>query len=168
MPVTLKVDLTALQQAFYQNSKKYHPDFHSLADPAEQDRVLELSSQNNIAYNTLRDMDRRIQYVLNLKQLIGDESTHPPLSQTFLMDMMDINETLMELEFDFDAERYKQVNKAVQELEQQLTENIRPVLDSWTEAAGGMDALLQVRDYFLKKKYLLRILENLSKFASAN
>lgn len=82
------------------------------------------------------------------------------------MDMMDINESLMELEMDFDAQRYAQTLRAVEEMEQQLNQAVEPVLKQYSDPGG--DALLsKVRDYFFKKRYLLRIRENLSKFAAA-
>jgi molecular chaperone HscB len=72
----------------------------------------------------------------------------------------------MELEFDPDPVRYAQTLQALENQEKTLLETVRPVLETWTQA-DGPDALLPVRDYFLKKRYLLRIRENLSKFAPA-
>ena len=81
------------------------------------------------------------------------------------MEMMDINESLMELEFDFDPERYEAALRSVGNLEQTLDRDIEPILNTWTDA-DGVQPLAGVRDYFLKKRYLLRIRENLSKFAA--
>lgn len=167
LPVSFQVDSAALQKRFYQNSRQYHPDFHTLADAAEQDRMLELSTLNNQAWKTLSDPDRRIRYVLEIKGLLGDETVQPALPQDFLMEMMDINEGLMELEFDFDTERYTATLQALESLENELETGIQPLLTAWTDTDGTEDQLLQVRDFFLKKRYLLRIRENLSKFAPA-
>ena len=83
------------------------------------------------------------------------------------MEMMEINEALMELEFDFDQTRYDAAMAALVQQEKQLLDLVQPVLDSWKEA-DGKAALAPVLDYYLKKRYLLRIRENLSKFAAAN
>lgn len=166
IPVGFFPDEAALRRTFLLNSKKYHPDFHTLADEAQQADMLEQSTLNNEAYNTLADPDRRIRYVLEIKGLLGDEQSQPALPQDFLMDMMDINESLMELEMDFDAQRYAQTLRAVEEMEQQLNQAVEPVLKQYSDPGG--DALLpEVRNYFFKKRYLLRIRENLSKFAAA-
>ncbi|MCY7328894.1 MAG: Fe-S protein assembly co-chaperone HscB [Saprospiraceae bacterium] len=167
LPVSFQVDAAALQKRFYQNSRQYHPDFHTLADPAKQEEMLELSTVNNQAWKTLSDPDRRIRYVLEIKGLLGDETAQPALPQAFLMEMMDINEGLMELEFDFDADRYATTLQALESLEKDLASGIQPLLHTWTEAEGTEEQLQQVRDFFLKKRYLLRIRENLSKFALA-
>ena len=180
IPVSFRVDEAALRRTFLQNSRRFHPDFHTLADEARQAEMLELSTLNNEAFKTLSDPDRRIRYVLELKGLLGDdEHKQPALPQDFLMEMMDINENLMELEFDPDPERYAQALSEVKLLEASLLAEIQHILDTYTEPFSpemslelqtsnpltSNSDLLAVRDYFLKKRYLLRILENLSKFA---
>ena len=165
LPVSFRVDEAALRRTFLQNSRKYHPDFHTLADEAQQAEMLELSTFNNEAFKTLSDLDRRIQYVLERKGLLGDEHQQTALPQDFLMEMMDINESLMDLEFEPDSERHTQVLDAVKALKTNLLADVQPILDGYTAPGSSDDDLLAVRDYFLKKRYLLRILENLSKFA---
>ncbi len=165
LPVALSVDEPAVRRAYLLNSKKYHPDFHTLSGEAEQAAVLELSTRNNEAFKTLSDPDKRIRYVLELKGLMGQDNENPSLPQDFLMDMMDINEGLMELEFDFDTERYANILQSVNTLESDLKTQVQPILSTWTEASGSDADLLDVRECFFKKRYLLRIKENLSKFA---
>lgn len=166
LPVSFRPDEAALRRVFYENSKKYHPDFFTLADAETQADVLEKSTRNNEAYRTLIDPDRRIRYVLEIKGLLGDEGALPPMPPDFLLDVMDINEALMALELDFDAARYADTLREVDRLEQQMNREIDPILDRYTDPAGDPD-LPAVRDYFLKKRYLLRIRENLAKFAPA-
>ncbi len=167
IPLALSVDESAVRQVYLQNSKRYHPDFHTLSGESEQAEMLELSTRNNEAFKTLSDPDKRVRYVLELKGLIGQDNENPSLPQDFLMEMMDINEALMELEFDFDAEQYSNALQAVKSLENELETSVQPILSTWTEATGSDADLQIVRDYFFKKRYLLRIKENLSKFAPA-
>jgi molecular chaperone HscB len=162
--VSLQVDAEQLRRLYLENSRKFHPDFHMQAGDAQQAAMLEQSTLNNEAYKTLSQPDRRIRYVLQLKGLLSDE-TNQPLPQEFLMEMMDINEGLMELELDFDPERYRHAVETVDRLEKVLDDAIRPTLETWRDDPGAGGALLPVRDYYLKKRYLLRIRENLAKFA---
>lgn len=166
IPVSFSVDEPSLRRLFYQNSKKYHPDYHTLADAQQQADMLELATLNTRAYQTLSDPDKRMRYVLELNGLLEDEGKQPPLPQAFLMDMMDLNEALMELEMDFDSERYSQTEQAITQVEQDLDSSIRPVLEKGAPAASDPADLKLVLEYFLKKRYLLRIRENLSKFAA--
>jgi molecular chaperone HscB len=167
LPIRLAVDEAAVRRIYLLNSKKYHPDFHTLSEEKAQATMLELSTQNNEAFLTLSDLDKRIHYVLELKGLLGTGNENPSLPQDFLMEMMDINEALMELEFDFEAERYQNTLQGVQNMEKELLEQVQPILNNWTEETGTEAELLAVRDFFFKKRYLLRIKENLSKFAPA-
>lgn len=166
IPLSFQVDEPALRRIFYQNSKKYHPDFHTLAGEKQQADMLELSTLNNEAYQTLSDPDRRIRYILGIKGLLTDEGEDKQaMPQDFLMEVMDINESLMELEFDFDPERYAATLGAVETLENDLHEAVRPILESYPDSPNPEADLRAVLEYFLKKRYLLRIRENLSTFA---
>ena len=168
LPLSFVLDETALKKVYLQNSKKYHPDFHTLADETRQAAMLEQSTLNNEAYKTLSNPDLRIRYVLEIKGLLAAEGEDKPvLAQDFLMDMMDINEALMELEFDFDPIRYTSTLQAVQSLETELDAAVKPLLENWSEMGSSGDVLTEIRNFFWKKKYLLRISENLSKFAPA-
>lgn len=168
IPVAFSVDEAAVRRTYLLNSRKYHPDFHTLSGEVEQAQALEFSTQNNEAFKTLSDSDKRLRHVLEINGLLGNENENPRLPQDFLMEMMDINEALMELEFDFDAERYASTLQSVNQLENELENEIRPVLQSWNSSTGTEAELLSARDFFFKRRYLLRIKENLSKFAPAN
>ncbi len=165
IPVSFQVDEPALRRIFYQNSKKYHPDFHTQADDARQAEMLELATVNTRAYQTLSDPDQRMRYILELKGLLEEEGKQT-LPQDFLMEMMDINEALMELELDFDPERYAGIANDLESIEQTLSQKIRPILENFDKGNYSEAILKSVLEYFLKKRYLLRIRENLSKFAA--
>jgi molecular chaperone HscB len=164
IPIAFKLDESALKKTFYAYSKKYHPDFHTLEDEDKQDEILELSTLNTEAYKTLSDFDKRMKYILDLKGTMAAEGENK-LPQDFLMEMMDINEAIMELEFDFDERAYNKALKDVQALENQQLEEINPVLDNFDDATTPQSELEKVKNFYLKKRYLLRIRENLSKFA---
>ena len=167
IPVSLNPDVAALRQAYLRNSRKFHPDFHTLADDAAQAAMLEQASLNNEAFQTLLNPERRMAYVLKLFGLLGDENAAPAIPQDFLMEMMDINEALMELEFDFDQARFDNTLNQVQNLENELDKEVEDVVKNWSgDAPDSQQQLERVRDFFLKKKYLLRIRENLSNFAA--
>ncbi len=164
IPVSFQVEEAALRRIFYQNSKKYHPDFHTLSDEVQQAEMLEKATWNNEAYQTLSDPDRRMRHVLQVKGLWEEEGKQN-IPQDFLMDMMEINEALMELELDFDPGRFAEAVQAIENIEKELLQGIQPILDNYNEDTCSDRDLQNIRDFFLKKRYLLRIHENLSKFA---
>ncbi len=166
IPVALSVDSALVRRVYLEHSRKYHPDYHTLSSSADQDQSLELSTFNNEAFKTLSDPDRRLQYVLELKGLQADGS-EGKLPEAFLMEMMEINEKIMTLEFDPEEATFQAAKAAVNDLETALEASIEGILAHWTEAAGSMSDLVVAKDYAMKKRYLLRVKENLSKFASA-
>lgn len=165
IPISFNVDAAALKKTFYSYSKKYHPDFFTLESEEEQAKILELSTLNTEAYKTLSNAERRMKYVLELTGAMGEEGQNK-LPQDFLSDMMDINEAIMELEFDLDAATLEKVKKEVQDIDNQLLNDIKPVLDNYQHGTTPASDLEKIKIFFLKKRYLFRISENLSIFAA--
>jgi molecular chaperone HscB len=167
LQVALKVDAASLRKSYLENSKQYHPDFHTLASVEEQAKSLELSTLNNEAYKTLSDPDRLIGYVLKLKGLLKEEGGNEKLPSDFLMEVMEINEKIIELEFDPNPQIYSDIILSVNDLQSRIKTDISTIIDTWNEASAPPEELEKVKEYFLKKRYLLRVNENLSKFAPA-
>ena len=165
LPLSFKVDAAGLKRQYYQLSKQYHPDFYTLESAEKQAEILALSTLNNEAYQTLSDFDKRMKYLLQLKGLLAEEGQNQ-LPQDFLLEMMDLNENLLELEMDFDPNTHQQVLQQVQAQEDQLLDSIQSLIDHYDEAQTPVAELEKVKEYYLKKRYLLRIRENLNKFAS--
>ena len=152
-----------MRNIFYKLSKKFHPDFYTLESEEKQAEILELATQNNNAYRTLSNIDTRMRYVLELKDVL-DEEGKAKVPQEFLMEMMEINELLMELQFDFDQLAYTNAVIKIEQFDKNLFEQIRPVLENYKDEDATEEELLKVKDYYLKKRYLLRLRENLSNF----
>ena len=164
LPVGFMIDEEALRRLFYQKSKALHPDFHTFADEAAREEALAQSSFNNEAYRVLSDPDRRIYYILGLFGVLADEGQNQ-LPSGFLMQMMETNEALMELEFDFNTDSLQQIRKDTKQTEDALYQEIKPILQAFDPISPRQDDLEKIKDYYFKKRYLLRIQENLSKFA---
>lgn len=166
LPESFLPDEKALKTKYYALSRQYHPDFHATAPAEEQQRMLELSTQNTNAYRTLGDYDLRLQYILQRHGLLEEGKQEMPAD--FLMEVMELNEQLMELEFEPDPEVAARVRAEVEQLDAELETEARPVLESYASLPEEQRpaARQQVRTYYLKRRYLLRIRESLAKFAT--
>jgi molecular chaperone HscB len=167
LPESFYPNEKAVKAKFYENSRKYHPDFHAGAEGEKQREILELSTQNTNAYKTLSNLESRLHYILEQHGLLG-EGTKAELPPAFLMEMMDLNEQLMELEFDFDADAVAGLQAGFDTIWGNLESETQPLLEAYEKLPETEKnaALERIKIYYLKRKYLLRIKETLSTFAN--
>jgi len=165
LPVSFNPDQNLVKQQFYALSKKYHPDFYINETEEKQQEVLELSTLNNKAFQVLKDANKRLQYVLDLEGQITEGENYA-LPQDFLMEMMDVNEALMDLQFEPDATKSVQIKAQIEAFENGLKtelENLSQQFDHETEERTIV--LAQIKDNFYRSKYLWRIKESLAKMS---
>ncbi|SER27042.1 molecular chaperone HscB [Pedobacter rhizosphaerae] len=161
IPVAFNPDLNAIKLQFYANSKKYHPDFFANESDEKQQEVLELSTLNNKAYQVLTSPQRRLKYVLELLGIVETDEGYK-LPQDFLMDMMDINEALMDLEFEPDAAKINQLKEDVAEIAKGLDHELEHLTQAYDTSNTDKESVLAtIKDIFYRQKYVARIQEKL-------
>lgn len=77
----LDLDVPALEKAFYELSRRLHPDLNARAGSLEQEWSLEQSSLLNDAYRTLRDPIKRTEYLLHLEGVELEEQSKSATEQ---------------------------------------------------------------------------------------
>lgn len=167
LPLKFHVDEKEVKRKYYELSKRFHPDFHINDTPEKQQEILERSTQNNKALKTLSDPLKRIEYILQLNNLMAEGDKYQ-LPQDFLVDMMDVNETLMEQEFEPDAAVMETISKQVDDIEKALFDKLKVLTTAFDEQPekDHEQALLQIKDLWYRQRYLLRIRDSLNKFAT--
>jgi len=167
LPVSFHVDEGQVKKKFYELSKKFHPDFYINESDEKQAEILELSTENNKAYQVLSNPLKRIEYVLQLNNLMVEGDKYQ-LPQDFLMDMMEVNEALMELEFDDDPSALERIRNDVSNIEKSLFDELYRYTTQFDAEANPQNKtiLLKIKDIWYRQKYLLRIRESLNKFAT--
>ena len=166
LPESFRPDEAALKRLYYARSRETHPDFHATAPAAHQAEMLRQATLNTDAYRTLASPDQRMAYLLRRHGLLED-GRQEPLPPDFLMDMMDLNEQLADLEAGDEPAAGWRVAAEVQALTDTLDVGVEPVLAGYDglPADHRPAALHQIRTYYLKKRYLLRIQQQLATFA---
>jgi molecular chaperone HscB len=165
LPKMFFLDATTLKRRYYQKSKELHPDFHTLHDETHQEKMLALSAMNNKAYQTLNDFSKRVYYILTLEEMIKEEGENK-LPQSFLMEMMEVNEKLMELEFEYNLDHHQAILNEVESLEASELKAVKPLMEAYDQSTRKQEDLIKIREFYFKQKYLWRIRENLDKFAA--
>lgn len=166
IPISFNPDQTLVKKKFYALSKAFHPDFFVNESEEKQQEILAQSTLNNKAFQTLSNPDKVLPYILEVKgELIEGEKYQLP--QDFLMEMMEVNEALMELEFDANEQQIKEASDKVKELEEGLNTELNSFTSEFANTSENeQQALLkQIKDIWYRKKYLLRIRESINKFA---
>jgi len=164
IPESFAPDAALLKKKFYQLSKQYHPDFHANEADEKQQEILDLSTLNNKAYQTLSDPYKRREYILKTHELLV-EGAKPQLPSDFLMEMMDINERLMEVD---DAKELGHITAEVLAIEGDIEESIARFTAGYEslDDTAKESRLNEIADCYYRQKYLLRIKESLNTFAS--
>jgi len=107
-----------------------------------------------------------MQYILEMKNQVSEGERYE-LSPDFLMEMMDINEAVSDCEMDPDNEDTRQM--AANSLNEQLElwgDATRLLVDKFEFGDKSNELLLQIKDQYFRKKYLLRIKERIDRFAA--
>lgn len=159
-------DAAVVKAKFYELSRATHPDKYARADSAAQLQALTLAAQNNKAYKTLTNPELTMAYVLRLNGVMQDEEKYT-LPPDFLMEMMELNEAVSEYELEPTDELLAREAREV--LNEHLTawETEAAALTTRYQPGPGNAALLaDIKDMYYRKKYLLRIMERIAKFAA--
>jgi molecular chaperone HscB len=97
LPRKLTLDLDTLEQRFHSLSWKLHPDHFVRASEVERQLSLDLSSQLNDAYRTLRDPVARVEYLLSLSGMRKEGQKKQQAPPELLEEVFELNESLDEL-----------------------------------------------------------------------
>jgi len=161
IPEQLVVDRSSLQKKFIELSRKYHPDYFATQSSEKQAEVLEISASLNKAWKTFQNPDETIKYVLRSKGLLEEEEKFQ-LPPGFLMEMMEINEQLAEAKMDGEPATITDLQSTLNNLQNEIYEPVKEIVEHYKEGVTTEKELLQVKEYYFKKKYLNRIRQQLA------
>ena len=164
LPEAFNLNDADVKKKFYQLSKQYHPDFYANENEAKQQEILELSTLNNKAYQTLANPAKRLEYILRLHNLVS-EGAKPQLPADFLMEMMDINERIMEID---SATELGSITAEVLAIEGDMNEELLALTTDYVtlDDTAKESRLNDIANIYFRQKYLLRIKESLDTFAA--
>lgn len=158
IPVQLKVDKSGLHGKFIALSRKYHPDYFVNEGNDKLTEAMEVSAILNKAYKTFQDTDATIKYVLQSKGLLEEEEKYE-LPPAFLMEVLEINDQLMDAD---EPEIMTSIQSSIHNLETEIYEPVKEIVEHYQEGITTEKELLQVKEYYYKKKYLDRIRRELA------
>ena len=156
LPIAFKTDTNQLRTAFMQIQRASHPDKFVQGTEAEQEIALEKSAMANKGFTLLNNPEKVLPYVLEITgHITADEKYN--LAPDFLMEMMELNEAWMDAE---DVDAKQSILNQINTLKNDLFSPIKAHLEAAAVDDIPQEAMLQIKDYYYKKKYLDRILED--------
>jgi molecular chaperone HscB len=162
---TFNPDSALLKKRYYELSRQYHPDRFTQAGEAERIEALRVAAINNDAYKVLSNADLRMAYILKLNGHLEDEEKYN-LPPSFLMEMMELNEAVSEYEMNEEESLRNTAEAAITEQNKQWETEVKPLTEAFDSGNRSDDILLKIKDYYFRKKYLLRIQQRIDTFAS--
>ncbi len=113
LPVRFAVDGEALETAYRKVQAEVHPDRFASAPEAERRRALELATEANEAFQTLRSPVARARYLLQLRGIDTQEKTNTAGPVDFLIAQMEWREAVADARAASDVEGLEQLAAAV-------------------------------------------------------
>ncbi len=153
LPIGFQVDATKLRQAYMEIQRTSHPDKFTQSSTEDQDIALEKSAIANKAFTLLNNKELILPYVLEVLGYMETDEKYA-LSPDFLMEMMNLNEAWMDADSDTDKSN---VTKQVKTIQNAIYTPVKAILEG-NSIDITKEAMLQVKEYYYKKKYLDRIL----------
>lgn len=150
IPIQLKLSTSSLSAKFFALSRQFHPDHFAGEDESAQAEALENSALLNKAWKTFQNPDEIIKYVLQLKGLLEEEEKYE-LPPDFLMEVMELNEELM------DSDDTEEIRSKIKNFQSDIYEPVKNIVENYEDGITTEKELLQVKQYYYKKKYLDRI-----------
>ena len=153
MPVSLIVDQQLL-------TRKYADFQQQVQAPGDNGNIdhdapakMEKAALINEAYAVLKEPLETIKYVLTLRNLF-DETEEYVVSPGFLTELHELNEGIQ----DHQDSASEENEVKLRQLDSALYEAVRIIIEGYDENVTTEAQLLQVKDYYYKKKYLGGIL----------
>lgn len=161
-PISLEIDLAGLTKKYYSLSKQYHPDKFVNGTQDEKSFALAKSLEINQAYKTLQKLDGRIKHVLEIFEVSPKEG-EDKLPLEFLMEMMDLNEKIMAFHEKQDPILKEEIAQEIAKFKASLQTQILQQPSVFILNEPDLGLLEQLKDYYLRSRYLTRLENNLDK-----
>lgn len=176
LPQRLQLDADDLERRYLALSWKLHPDNFVHADEFERNLSLELSSQLNDAYRTLRDPVSRVEYLLARLGVRKEGQTKQQAPPELLEEVFELNESLEELHMAREAggdggetaglrRRLEEAGRGFEEKLAEVDGELAAASRDWDAATDGArePLLARLNEILNRRSYVRNLVANVTR-----
>lgn len=162
LPARFDVDMAALDAAYREVQGRVHPDRFVNATDAEKRVAMQWATRANEAYQTLRNPQKRAQYLCELNGVDLQTESNTAMPMAFLMQQMEWREALGDARAAKDAEALDELDAQVRGERKQMLARVGEQLDAgeFQKAAEGVRALMFLDKFGDEVQYAFEALES--------
>ncbi len=162
LPARFDVDMDALDSAYRDVQGRVHPDRFVNATDAEKRVAMQWATRANEAYQTLRNPQKRAQYLCELNGVDLQTESNTAMPMDFLMQQMELREALADARASKDAEALDALDAQVRGERKQRLAQVGKLLDAgdYSQAAQGVRALMFLDKFGDELHYAFEALES--------
>ncbi len=124
LPAQFEVDLTLLDQHYRSLQSEVHPDRFVTASANERMQSMQVATQANEAYQTLKNTTARARYLLQLNGIETLEESNTAMPGDFLMLQMEWREAIDDANSAKDISALDQLLVEIRQMAQQLSQGL--------------------------------------------
>ncbi len=171
IPRGFAIDRKAAEKNHRELSRALHPDRYLGAAPAERNRALSEAADVNEAWRIVRDPIRRAEALFRLAGATVGETSEPKTAPSFLMEMMELRESLDEAKSRKDPSAVTRVSAEVDSklatLEQRFAKLFSAERTADAHEAGAALGLLGELRFYARAKETIREIQEAFEDAGA-
>lgn len=141
LPEAFEIDRTRLDTAYRSVQAAVHPDRFAGASDAERRMAMQLATQANEAYATLRDPTRRAAYLCGLHGADPQVHSNTAMPAQFLMQQIEWRERLGEARDSASLETLAELADELGALRRALVDELREAIDARHDFPAAADAV---------------------------
>lgn len=129
LPQKFALDAVVLDQNYRRLQGEVHPDRFTAASSTERLHSMQLATEVNEAYRTLKNPTARARYLLQLHGMEVNEESNTVMPAEFLMLQMEWRESIEDAKAEHDVAALEKLLKKAQQEARNLQENLGGMLD---------------------------------------
>lgn len=153
LPTQYAINLGALDQNYRRLQSEVHPDRFAAAPASDRMRSMQLATQANEAYRTLKDPTARARYLLKINGFDTQEESNTAMPAEFLMLQMEWRESIEDARAEGDIATLEKLLKKIQSETRDLQEHLHKLLDA-IQKPGADGHLVQAAEAVRKLGFI--------------